>query len=192
MRNPNPNPVPIVCNTGQYVRWTDDDGRTCITMITADDDGARRETLMTALSLDDLTRAQMDNVDAWATWAVEEGEEGEPVEATATLAQCECDCNCAEDATTVDDGGNAVCAECAVYRVESNGSTTCSRVGTDGEGRDRCVDCESRVRWGAIQTGGGGNHCVGRCGCDGRKWESRERGPGNDWHVSYEDTTEDS
>ena len=44
--------------------------------------------------------------------------------------ECECTaCGCSEPATTTDDGGCAVCAECAEYTVDDDGDVHCMRCG---------------------------------------------------------------
>lgn len=69
---------------------------------------------------------------------------------------CQCpDCGgCDELATTTDDGGNHVCAECASYATDDDGMTYCSR----------CDEYEDAGEW----TGGGMHGC-------GTAWVSRPR-----------------
>lgn len=46
--------------------------------------------------------------------------------------ECECTiCVCSEPATTTDDGGVPVCAECAKYVVDAEGDVHCARHGME-------------------------------------------------------------
>ena len=103
---------------------------------------------------------------------------GEEARVHAASRKCACACGCVEVATTTDDTGVHVCAECADYYTTDGGDVVCSRE----QGDDTCRHCSQPIEWGSIQTGqpGVANWRDGRCSCRG--WTSTDRG--GQWELS--------
>lgn len=97
------------------------------------------------------------------------------------LEPCTCTCGCTEPATTIDDGGNHSCEECADYYTTEDGDVVCSRK----QGETECRHCGEAIEWCSIQTNGGpgpGNWREGTCGCEGREWIETEHG--GEWRLA--------
>ena len=89
--------------------------------------------------------------------------------------RCSCTCGCELEASTTDDGGNAVCDGCSVYVDLGTGECACSCA---TEGFSTCPECYAKISWTEILTGppGASNHRFGSCECGTDAWRVTENG----------------